>query len=89
LVTFFVNQLDNENLEKLILSDVKKCVYMVVQAWRSVSENTIVNCWNKCDILNNVIDSEIDMLMRIDTSDISYQIEITIQLKMSRRQQCK
>ena len=74
LVNFYVNQLDNENLEKLILPDVKKCVYMVVQAWRSVSENTIVNCWNKCDILNNVIDSEIDMLMRIDTSDVLHNI---------------
>ena len=75
LVTFFVNQLDNENLEKFILPDVKKGVYMVVQRWRSVSENTIVNCWNKCDILNNVIASEIDMLMRIDTSDVLHSID--------------
>jgi len=80
LVNFFVNQLDNENLEKLILPDVKKCVYMVVQAWRSVSENTIVNCWNKCDILSNVIDSEIDMLMRIDTSDVLHNIDYKLRL---------
>jgi len=49
LVTFFFNQLDNEN--------------------------TIVNCWNKCDILNNVVDSEINMLMRIDTSDVLHNID--------------
>ncbi len=32
LVGYFVSQLENENLEQLIFPDVKKCLYMVVQA---------------------------------------------------------
>ena len=51
---------------------------MVVQAWRSVSEDTIVNCWNKCDIKNNLLDNEIDMLMRIDTSDVQHNIDFNL-----------
>ena len=38
---------------------------MVVQAWRSVSEDTIVNCWRKCNIFDSVIDNEINQLMNI------------------------
>ena len=53
---------------------------MVVQAWRSVSEDTIVNCWNKCDIINNLLDNEIDMLMRIDTSDVLHNIDYKLRL---------
>ena len=53
---------------------------MVVQAWRSVSEDTIVNCWNKCDIINNLLDNEIDMLMRIDTSDLLHNIDYKLRL---------
>ena len=53
---------------------------MVVQAWRSVSEDTIVNCWNNCDIINNLLDNEIDMLMRIDTSDVLHNIDYKLRL---------
>jgi len=69
LVNFFVNQLDRE-IEKLVLPDVRKCIYMVVQAWRSVSEDTIVNCLRKCNILDSVIDNEINQSMNIDMTDL-------------------
>ncbi len=42
-----------------------KMIAMVVQAWRSVSEDTIINCWRKCYIFDSVIDNEINQLMNI------------------------
>jgi len=80
LVTFFVNQLDNENLEKLIMPDVKRCLYMVTQAWARVSEDTVVNCWKKCDIINDVIDKEVNQFMRIDTSDVFKDLDYKLKL---------
>ncbi len=45
------------------MPDVKRCLYMVTQAWARVSEDTVVNCWKKCDIINDVIDKEVNQFM--------------------------
>jgi hypothetical protein len=70
LVNFFVEQTDNEYISKLIMPDVKKCMYMIKHAWKQVSCETIKNCWSKCDILDTTVNDQIKSLMNIDCSDI-------------------
>ena len=45
-----------------------------------VSEETIVNCWNKINILNCIIDEEINNFMQIDMSDIMTAIDAKIMI---------
>ena len=51
LTDYYVSQLEKDNISDLVVPDVKVCMYMICAAWRMVSEETIVNCWNKINIL--------------------------------------
>lgn len=44
-----------QNLEHgaAYVSDVKEAIYMIRNAWSLVTSDTIQNCWNHCDILDN------------------------------------
>ena len=48
---------------------------MIVNSWKAVTEETIVNCWKKCKILDCVIDTQINDFMNIDITDITTQVE--------------
>jgi hypothetical protein len=64
-------------------------VYGCTSLRRSVSEDTIVNCWNKYDIINNLLDNEIYMLMRIDTSDVLHNIDYKLRLLSLKQHACR
>jgi len=49
---------------------VKDCILLPLKAWASVSEATIVNCWDSRDILNNKLEQQLNSFMNIDMSDI-------------------
>ena len=55
-------------------------MYMIKNAWNKVSEETIKNCWKKCDIINNVIDTEISRLMNIDYMDILTEMDYKLKI---------
>ncbi len=61
---------------KLIMPDVKKFVYMVVQAWARVSEDKVVIFTSS----NDVIDKEINQFMRIETSDVLKDLDYKLKL---------
>ena len=75
LINFYVEQL-NEAIEKLLIPDVKQCMYMITNAWEMVTEETIVNCWKKLNIFNSI--DSIQNLKIIDStyilSDIDYKL---------------
>ena len=78
LTSLLVKQIE-DGAGQLKLPDVKQAMYMIVNSWREISSEIIINCWSKCDILINYekIQSEINSLMLIDTSDI-LKIEINL-----------
>ena len=80
LVSFFVNQIDNEAFDKLVMPDVKQCMYMIKYSWSCVSEETIVNCWKKTGILNSQVDDQIKDFMSIDISDTLTLLDYKIKL---------
>ena len=56
LVDFLIEQIDNvgESMESvLIMPNIKQCMQLVNRAWYKVSDNSIINCWEKCKILSN------------------------------------
>ena len=48
----YCEQVDDNEIKELKCPDLKQCMYMVIDAWRRVSEETIINCWDSCKILN-------------------------------------
>ena len=58
LVNFLAKQIDDdEYINELIMPDLKEALYLIINAWSTVSEKTITNCFNYCDIIglyNNV-----------------------------------
>ena len=38
----------------LVMPMVKQCMQLVNLAWNNVSEDSIINCWQKCRILSNL-----------------------------------
>ena len=81
LISFFIDQLCDEHLDKLIMPDVKQCMSMIKHAWSEVSQETIVNCWKKCKIIkNNYLDTEIQNLMNIDYSCIVSKLDYKLKI---------
>ena len=38
---------------ELIMPNVKQCMQLVNRAWNKASDDSIINCWQKCRILSN------------------------------------
>ncbi len=80
-----INQIYNETQIKK--SDVKETIYLIVKSWRQVTIQTIINCWNHCQILFDCspISKEIQALMNIEFQDsISSMTNLIEKINLSR-----
>ncbi|CAF0801582.1 unnamed protein product [Brachionus calyciflorus] len=53
LVKSFIESLDDFN--ELKTPDLKDAIYLINRAWKSVTVSTIKKCWNKCNILEQLV----------------------------------
>jgi hypothetical protein len=60
-----------EQLDKVVLPDVKQAIKMITFAWRCVSSDTIENCWSHCDILDKKSDELVEPAKHPETESDS------------------